>query len=78
MKLMNFRRFDPTFTDVGKVGLSHGGKAEEAVWNEFASDPARCHEVAATFKGRSPVRQKVRRSVISLMRRSRRPMRAGS
>jgi 5-methylcytosine-specific restriction enzyme A len=51
MKLMNFRRFDPTFTDVGKVGLSRGGKAEEDVWNEFASDPARCHEVAETIRG---------------------------
>jgi predicted HNH restriction endonuclease len=50
MKLMNFRRFDPTFTDAGKVGLSRGGKTEEDVWNELASDPARCHEVAETIR----------------------------
>jgi 5-methylcytosine-specific restriction enzyme A len=50
MKLMNFRRFDPTFTGAGKVGLSRGGKAEEDVWHEFAGDPARCHEVAETIR----------------------------
>src|SRR5271166_5792572 len=38
MKLMNYRRFDPAFTQAGKVGLSRGGKAEEDVWNEFAGD----------------------------------------
>ena len=50
MKLMNFRRFDPVFTQAGKVGLSRGGKAEEDVWNEFAGDPERCHEVAETVR----------------------------
>jgi predicted HNH restriction endonuclease len=50
MKLMNFRRFDPVFTEVGKRGLSRGGQAEEEVWNEFASDPARCHAVAQTIR----------------------------
>ena len=28
MKLMNFRRFDPTFIGAGKVGLQRGGKGE--------------------------------------------------
>lgn len=37
MKLMNFRRFDPVYASQGKVGLSKGGKAEEDVWNYFAS-----------------------------------------
>jgi predicted HNH restriction endonuclease len=50
MKLMNFRRFDPTFTAAGKVGLSRGGKAEEYVWHEFAGNPARCREVAETIR----------------------------
>jgi predicted HNH restriction endonuclease len=50
MKLMNFRRFDPVFTEVGKRGLSRGGQAEEAVWNEFAPDPQRCHAVALTIR----------------------------
>jgi hypothetical protein len=50
MKLMNYRRFDPAFTQAGKVGLSRGGKAEEDVWNEFAGDPQRCCEVAETIR----------------------------
>ena len=50
MKLMNYRRFDPAFTQAGKVGLSRGGKAEEDVWNEFAGDPQRCREVAETIR----------------------------
>jgi predicted HNH restriction endonuclease len=50
MKLMNFRRFDPVFTEAGKVGLSRGGKTEEEVWADFAHDPARCHQIAETIK----------------------------
>jgi predicted HNH restriction endonuclease len=50
MKLMNFRRFDPTFTQAGKRGLSRGGKEEAEVWNEFASDPERCRAVAETIR----------------------------
>lgn len=41
MKMMNFRRFDPTATANGQVGLTRGGKNEEVVWNEFASDVGR-------------------------------------
>ncbi len=50
MKLMNFRRFDPTFTEAGRSGLPHGGREEEAVWNEFAADPQRCHAVAEVIR----------------------------
>jgi len=50
MKLMNFRRFDPVFTQAGKRGLSRGGQAEEEVWNEFASNPECCHEMAQTIR----------------------------
>lgn len=50
MKLMNFRRFDPVFTQSGRRGLSRGGQAEEEVWNEFASDPKRCDEVAQAIR----------------------------
>jgi predicted HNH restriction endonuclease len=50
MKIMNFRRFDPVFTEAGKRGLSRGGQAEEAVWNEFAPDPQRCHAVAQSIR----------------------------
>jgi predicted HNH restriction endonuclease len=50
MKLMNFRRFDPVFTQAGRRGLSRGGKEEAEVWNEFASDSERCHAVAETIR----------------------------
>jgi 5-methylcytosine-specific restriction protein A len=50
MKLMNFRRFDPAYTAEGKVGLARGGKEEETVWEEFASDPSRCHSVADAIR----------------------------
>ena len=50
MKLMNFRRFDPVFTEAGKRGLSRGGQAEEEIWNTFASDPERCNAVAQTIR----------------------------
>jgi predicted HNH restriction endonuclease len=50
MKLMNFRRFDPVFIDAGKVGLARGGKTEEEVWDDFAHDPVRCHQVAETIR----------------------------
>jgi predicted HNH restriction endonuclease len=50
MKLMNFRRFDPAFTKAGKVGLERGGKDEEEVWKEFATDLKRCGEVAAVIR----------------------------
>lgn len=46
MKLMNFRRLDPQYTSDGRKGLTRGAKGEEDVWNEFATDPARCKSVA--------------------------------
>jgi len=46
MKLMNFRRFDPTYTELGKVGLVRGNKLEKEVWDEFSHDRERCHQVA--------------------------------
>jgi 5-methylcytosine-specific restriction protein A len=50
MKLMNFRRFDPAYLDAGKSGLERGGHKEEAVWHDFANDPVRCAETAATIR----------------------------
>jgi 5-methylcytosine-specific restriction enzyme A len=50
MKLMNFRRFDPPFIDVGKVGLQRGGKLEEAVWNDFSGDRDRLRRVAVAIR----------------------------
>lgn len=46
MKMMNFRRFDPTFASQGKVGLSRGGQLEEVVWAEFAGDVEHLRDVA--------------------------------
>jgi 5-methylcytosine-specific restriction enzyme A len=46
MKIMNFRRFDPRYTGQGKVGLQRGGKEEESVWQDYADEPLRLHEVA--------------------------------
>lgn len=45
MKMMNFRRFDPTATGEGRVGLTRGNKEEEVVWNEFAANPIRLKSV---------------------------------
>ena len=50
MKVMNFRRFDPHFTSAGKKGLSHGNRLEEAVWNDFANEPAKLASVAAAIR----------------------------
>ena len=38
MKLMNFRRLDPSYTASGGVGLSRGGRADAEVWNDFSGD----------------------------------------
>ena len=50
MKLMNFRRLDPRFTDAGKKGLSRGAGGEKVVWREFAADPSRCHQIANAIR----------------------------
>jgi 5-methylcytosine-specific restriction protein A len=50
MKLMNFRRLDPQYTETGRVGLQRGGKGEEIVWAEFASDPDRLGRVATAIR----------------------------
>jgi 5-methylcytosine-specific restriction protein A len=43
MKLMNFRRFDPGYSG---VGLAHGNKDEEVVWNLYANDREKLSELA--------------------------------
>ncbi len=50
MKLMNFRRFDPDYTNDGHVGLTRGGKEEELVWNEYSKDVDRLSSVAAAIR----------------------------
>jgi len=43
MKLCNFLRFDPTYSG---EGLKAGGKLEEEIWDEFASDTPRLRKIA--------------------------------
>jgi 5-methylcytosine-specific restriction protein A len=50
MKMMNFRRFDPTYTGQGRVGLTRGNKDEEVVWNEFRADKSRLQSVASAIR----------------------------
>jgi 5-methylcytosine-specific restriction protein A len=47
MKLMNFRRFDPSYE--GK-GLERGGKDEEVVWHLFSPDTRRLRETAKSIR----------------------------
>ena len=47
MKLMNFRAIDP---EQPGEGLPHVGKGDREVWDEFAYDPAHCHETANTIR----------------------------
>jgi 5-methylcytosine-specific restriction protein A len=46
MKLMNFRRLDPTFELRGRVGLQGGGHLEEEAWQDFSEDQVRLAETA--------------------------------
>jgi predicted HNH restriction endonuclease len=50
MKMMNFRRFDPDYTDQGKVGLRRGNKDEEVVWKEYATSSKRLSEVVHAIR----------------------------
>ncbi len=50
MKLMNFRRLDPEFQAIGKVGLSRGAKGEQAVWDTFTNDRAGLEAAAAAIR----------------------------
>jgi 5-methylcytosine-specific restriction enzyme A len=50
MKVMNFRRFDPTYISQGKKGLQRGGKLEEDVWHRFATDPQTLSETAYAIR----------------------------
>lgn len=39
MKIGNFGRLDPTLKARGIIGLGHGSKLEEQIWNEFNDNP---------------------------------------
>ena len=47
MKMCNFLRLDPSYPG---VGLSRGGKMEEVIWNEFASNRDHLSKVAAEIR----------------------------
>lgn len=47
MKMMNFRRVDPSYTAEGRVGLDRGSNLEVEVWNQFAHDRDALHEAVA-------------------------------
>lgn len=50
MKMMNFRRLDPQFREVGKSGLSRGNSLEGPVWTEYSGDPVRLAQVVSAIK----------------------------
>jgi len=50
MKMMNFRRFDPDYTDSGKVGLTRGNKEEEFIWADFSNDLPRLAQVVNAIR----------------------------
>ena len=47
MKLMNFLALDP---DYAGQSLTHGGKRDKEIWDEFASDPAKLRSSAAAIR----------------------------
>lgn len=53
MKLMNFRRLDPSYQG---SGLKRGGLTEKNIWNELAGDAAMCLKEAEAIIQRTQVR----------------------
>ncbi len=47
MTLLNFLRFDPTYSG---AGLTRGGKLQEEIWNRFNGDRAALSLIAATIR----------------------------
>lgn len=50
MKVMNFMRLDPLYTQRGLVGLTQGNKLEEIVWREYAENPEKLSQVAHAIR----------------------------
>jgi 5-methylcytosine-specific restriction enzyme A len=50
MKLANFAAVDPEYVSGGRVGLQRGSRADKEVWDDFASDPTRCRQVADAIR----------------------------
>jgi 5-methylcytosine-specific restriction protein A len=47
LKVSNFAAIDP---NEAVEGMSHGGRGDQEVWDEFARDPNRLHETAAAIR----------------------------
>ena len=50
LKLTNFRSLDPDYKSQGKVGMQHGGRGDEEVWDAFAEDPERLRATAIAIR----------------------------
>jgi 5-methylcytosine-specific restriction protein A len=50
MTLANFVHLDPAQRAKGRSGIGKGGREQKAVWDEFAHDPKRLHEIAALIR----------------------------
>lgn len=50
MKMMNYRRLDPRYTNHGRIGLTRGNKDEDVVWSEFSGDPQKLKAVAGAIR----------------------------
>lgn len=50
MKIMNFMRLDPTYTQTGRVGLRRGNKLEEVIWREYANNPEKLSKTARAIR----------------------------
>jgi 5-methylcytosine-specific restriction protein A len=50
MKLGNLARLDPISTAAGRRGLTRGGKGDEEVWRDFASNPEGLRATASAIR----------------------------
>jgi 5-methylcytosine-specific restriction protein A len=50
LKMMNFRRYDPSQRAKGNKGMERGAKLEHIVWNEWSGDVDRLREAAAAIR----------------------------
>ena len=50
MKAMNFRRFDPAYIALGRVGLQRGNRDEAVVWETYSHDPTKLRETAEAIQ----------------------------
>lgn len=50
MKIMNFMRLDPGYTQSGRVGLTRGSKLEEVLWEEYANAPEKLSKIAHAIR----------------------------